>query len=286
MSTVKIAVIGGDRRQGTLAALLANEGYECAVYALDGISIGNAVRGADLKGTVRGAAAVVLPLPVSRDGTTLNAPNAEKAPSVHCIEKSVEKDALIIGGMINADDFPTHKVRDYYAREDLVLYNTLPTAEGALAIAMNELPTTIHGTKTLVMGFGRVGKTLCMLLKGFGADIVVATRNPAEIAICEIMGLETLEYRSLEDRIQEFSLIFNTVPKVLLTLPLLEKIGDDVPVIDLATHPGGVDADAAKKLGKKLIWALSLPGKVAPVTAGEYIKKAVCGILKEEGITK
>lgn len=286
MSTTKIAVIGGDRRQGTVAAMLAEEGFECAVYALDGIDSGEAVKAGDLEGALSGAAAVVLPLPVSRDGKRVNAPGVKDAPTLLAIERMADKDTLIMGGMINGDDFAAHTVRDYYAREDLVLYNTLPTAEGALAIAMNELPTTIHGTHTLVMGFGRVGKALCRLLKGFGADVVVATRNPTERAMCEILGISTLEYSALDESIGDFGLIFNTVPKVLLTEGLLQKVGDGVPVIDLATHPGGVDAEAAKALGKKLIWALSLPGKVAPVTAGEYIHKAIKGILKEEGVIK
>ncbi len=283
MSTNKIAVIGGDRRQGVIAAMYAKDGIECAVYALEGIDAGEATKSLDLAGALKGAGAVVLPLPVSRDGKLVNAPAAEDAPKIAEIEGLAEADALILGGMIKAADFPSHSVRDYYAGEDLKLYNTLPTAEGALAIAMNELPTTVHGTKTLVMGFGRVGKALGFLLKGFGADIWVATRNSAERAVCEIMGFNVLDYHNLALVLPEFGLIFNTVPKIILDKTLLEKIGDGVPVIDLATHPGGVDAEAAKALGKKLIWALSLPGKVAPVTAGVYIKKAIDNILKEEG---
>jgi len=45
-----------------------------------------------------------------------------------------------------------------------------------------------------------------------------------------------------------------------------------------------VDFDAAKELGIKVIWALSLPGKVAPVTAGEIIKGTVINILQELGV--
>ena len=283
MSTNKIAVIGGDRRQAVIAAAFADDGRECAVYGLEGLDTGDATKSADLAGALNNAVAVVLPLPVSRDGKLINAPAAEDAPRIKDIETLCPPDALVLGGMIKPADFPTHRVRDYYAGEDLKLYNTLPTAEGALAIAMNELPTTVHGTKTLVMGFGRVGKALGFLLRGFGADIWIATRNSAERAVCEIMGFKTAEYEELAELLPKIGLVFNTVPKVILDRTLLEKIGDEVPVIDLATHPGGVDAAAAKELGKKLIWALSLPGKVAPVTAGEYIKKAIDNILKEEG---
>ena len=46
----------------------------------------------------------------------------------------------------------------------------------------------------------------------------------------------------------------------------------------------GVDLEAAKELGVKVIWALSLPGKVAPVTAGEMIKNTVLNIINEMGV--
>ena len=55
-------------------------------------------------------------------------------------------------------------------------------------------------------------------------------------------------------------------------------------VIDLASKPGGVDFDAAARLGVKAFWALSLPGKVAPVTAGKSIKTTIYNILTELGV--
>jgi len=43
----------------------------------------------------------------------------------------------------------------------------------------------------------------------------------------------------------------------------------------------GVDCEAAKALGLSVIHALSLPGKVAPETAGEIICDTVCNIFEE-----
>ncbi len=284
MSTVKIAVIGGDRRQAVLAKLLAEDGYECAVYGLDGADIGGATRCAELEGAIDGAEAVVLPLPVTRNGKTVNAPLHSGEISIKSLNTHAPQYVPFLGGMIKEKDFPGRTVRDYYMEEELQILNSVPTAEGAVAIAMNELPTTISGTETLIMGFGRVGKTLGLLLRGFGARVAVATRNKAEKAVCEILGFEVVDYKDLPQSIGGYGLIFNTVPAVLLTEELLGNISDSTPVIDLATHPGGVDASAAERLGKNVIWALGLPGKVAPVTAGRYIKKTVCGILKEEKI--
>ncbi len=284
MSKHKIAVIGGDRRQSFLAAMLAEEGYECAVFAAPDTDLGNATLAADAEGALRDAAAVILPLPASRDGKTVNAPSFDGVVTLSQINEYLSENATVIGGMLSPNIYPSHRSYDYYEGEELVLLNTIPTAEGAVAIAMNELPTTIKGTKTLLLGFGRVGKTLGRMLKSLGAVLTVATRNRTEQAICDIMDIETVDYATLPEALSSYGLIFNTVPCVLLCDGLLEQINDSTPVIDLATYPGGVDFDRADELGKRVIWALALPGKVAPKTAATYIKKAVMRILKEENI--
>lgn len=284
MSKYKIAVLGGDKRQAILASLLSEAGFECAAFATPASNLGGATNAIDAEGALTGAAAVLLPLPVTRDGKTLNAPAYDGSICLSALEEQIPKEAPILGGMIKAEHFPSHRCHDYYEGEELKLLNTIPTAEGAVAIAMNELPTTLRGTKTLVLGFGRVGKTLGMMLKGLGAVLSVATRNRTEAAICEIMGIETTDYATLPKAIGDYGLIFNTVPSVLLRDSLLESVSDSAPVIDLATYPGGVDFEKAEALGKRVIWALALPGKVAPVTAATYIKKAVLRILEEEGI--
>ena len=52
-------------------------------------------------------------------------------------------------------------------------------------------------------------------------------------------------------------------------------------VIDLASKPGGVDFETAAALGIRAVWLLSLPGKIAPLTAGETIGKTISNILAE-----
>ncbi len=284
MSDIKIALIGGDRRQAIVASSLALRGVECAVFGIDGADIGKATRCTDLEGALSYASAVVLPLPVTRDGKHLNTPLYDGKISLKQLDDLSPPRALLLGGMIKQEDFEGRWVSDYYEKEELMLLNTIPTAEGAIAIAMEELPTTLHGTKCLIMGLGRVGKTLALTLLSLGAKLSVATRNPSEKAVCKILGIEVVEYKNLSDEIGGFGLIFNTVPATLLTGSLLQRVKDTTPIIDLATHPGGVDAAASATMGKRIIWALGLPGKVAPQTAGEYISQTVIGILEEENI--
>ena len=61
----------------------------------------------------------------------------------------------------------------------------------------------------------------------------------------------------------------------------LKYVKEDCLLVDLASNPGGIDKRVAKDKNLKLIWALALPGKVAPVTTAEFIKDTVYNILKE-----
>lgn len=64
----------------------------------------------------------------------------------------------------------------------------------------------------------------------------------------------------------------------------LLALSDHALIIDLASNPGGVDFDAASAMGRRVIHALSLPGKVAPITAGDMIKDTICNILEEQEV--
>ena len=64
----------------------------------------------------------------------------------------------------------------------------------------------------------------------------------------------------------------------------LKDLRPDCLIIDLASKPGGVDMAGAAALGVRVVWALSLPGKVAPVSAGRYIMDTVYHIMEELGI--
>jgi len=77
--------------------------------------------------------------------------------------------------------------------------------------------------------------------------------------------------------------IVNTVPALVITKDILEKARNDCFLLDLASAPGGIDFKAAEAIGLKVRWALSLPGKVAPMTAGDIIRRTIYNILEEEG---
>ena len=162
--------------------------------------------------------------------------------------------------------------------------NAVPTAEGAIEIAIAETPFTIHGSKSLVLGYGKIGKILSKDLYALGAQTYVEARKYADLAMIEGHGYEPLPLDNLKDHIHEFDIIFNTIPSLILNDEILTKVKKDALIIDLASKPGGIDFDAAKSYGLKVIWALSLPGKIAPVSSGAIIKDTIMNIIKELGV--
>lgn len=294
---IKIGLLGGDLRQLALARRLSSIGFETAVWGLGVCTaeIGSAVRCAGWRDAVRNSEAVILPLPASPDGVMLNCPLApeHELRLTHITEEIPEKTLLLGGKFDTAIKQLAHKkqipIIDYYECEELQIKNALPTAEGALAIAMNELPITIFGCRAAVTGYGRVGKALAKALCALGAHVTVAARNGEELAWAEINGCATLKLEmkgsvSTLCELDGYDVIFNTVPYKLFDRCVLERISRDTLIIDLAASPGGIDTCSAKDLGHKVIWALSLPGKVAPFTAGNIICDCVMEILAREGV--
>lgn len=88
----------------------------------------------------------------------------------------------------------------------------------------------------------------------------------------------------MESELEKSDLIVNTVPKTILKDDLLGKIRKDALVLDLASKPGGIDFKSAKERGLNVVWALSLPGKVAPLSAGKILSDTVTKILSEKGV--
>ena len=282
MRQMDLWVIGGDPRQATLARSLREDGHTVHTYALER-GVEPSLVSDSLEG-LAGADCAVLPLP-ALEGDRINAPLSARGPLL-----SEVLDAMAIpryelaGWEAQAAEARSLRLVDYLAREELAVANAVPTSEGAIQIAMEELPITLHGAKALVIGYGRLGKVLSRQLRGLGAAVSVAARSCTDLAWAQVWSYGVERSDQLSGWLCAYDLVINTVPAPVLGP---EELGDLKPgclVIDLASKPGGVDFSAAAELGVKAIWALSLPGKVAPVTAGLAIKNTVYNILTEFGV--
>ena len=283
----KIAVIGGDLRQTLVADFLTKDGFDVWIYGFDGEHIPRGVNVAKtLSDALSKTRTVILGITPLDDKMNIKTPFFKDCLSVSSLLSLVEPGSLIVGGKLpekltNLCASAGIRCVDYAEREDFAVLNAVPTAEGAIAIAMDELPFTLHGSNCLITGFGRIGKILARQLHQLGAKVTCSARKSGDLAWIKSLGYSAVHTAGLSDRVHNFDIIFNTIPTCILSSDLLRNIRIETLIIDLASTPGGVDFDAAAKLGIKAIHALSLPGKCAPLTAGKIIKDTIVNILSE-----
>jgi len=289
LSGIKIAVVGGDDRELVLISELVRLG---ATISVVGFPRNLVKQGSYVVNTVeeacRGAEVLILPMP----GTDLNGVvravySQEKLELTERAIRLLSPNALIIIGV--ARPFLHEWCKKYRLTlleiaemDEVAILNSIPTAEGALQIAIAQTPITVHGSNICVVGFGRVGQTLGRMLKSLGANVTAVSGNPAELARAYEIGCRRAGFEDLGHLLQSADIVFNTVPAMVLTRAVLEVANSDVVIIDLAAQPGGTDFEAANSLGIKAILAPGLPGKVAPVTAGRILAEVVPRLILRE----
>ncbi|MFZ5943644.1 MAG: dipicolinate synthase subunit DpsA [Bacillota bacterium] len=275
LSGIKIAVIGGDKRQLVLVKKLFELNGEIRVLGLPRCEeTAGIIFCGNLQEAVNSVDAIVLPMPGTDNlGNVLAPLTGEKIIITKEIFQEIPSKAPIFVGV--AKPFLREWARVFQKRlieiadlDEIAIPNSIPTAEGCLQIAMEKLPITIHGSNAMVIGFGRCGKTLARMLNALGAKTTVFARKKADIARINEMGLNGETYDRLPGTIKAADVIFNTIPTQILDEAILKKLNKETLIIDIASAPGGTDFEAAGELGINAILAPSLPGLVAPKTAG------------------
>jgi dipicolinate synthase subunit A len=286
--SLKFIIIGGDSRQIYLANQLQNDGHSVLVHAIDPALCPDIPNSEEFP-SLSDADVIVLPLPAFREHLQINAPLYKDPVPVSKLADGLSQGQIVVAGYLPnsfvelSRKMGVHTI-DYFEREEMAVLNAIPTAEGACAIAMEELPITLHRAKVLVIGFGRIGKILAHRLDALGCDVTVSARKYSDFAWIEAYGYSHADTNALGKNLSEFDIIFNTVPAMVLSRARLATLKKDCLVIDLASKPGGVDFQAATELGTTVIWALSLPGKCSPLTSGRIICDTIYHILEEQGV--
>ena len=286
-----VSIIGGDLRIVNLIELLAKDDFLVYTYGLenseDFIEKENVKKCASISELVGSSEIIIGPLPMTNDSEYLSAPFSDEKISIEeLIKEMSNKNKTFLAGKIS-EQLATKlqeggiEFIDLLKREKLVVLNTIATAEGTIQLAMENTTRTIHGSNVLVMGFGRVGKVLAKLLDGIGANVSCEARKNSDIAWIKAYGYNPIHLSELDNELGNYDLIINTIPFQILDENRLKLVKKECTILDLSSTPGGVDRAAARRLGLKMIWALSLPGKVAPLTSAEFIKETLYHILKE-----
>ena len=285
-----IAIIGGDLRMVKLAQILAKDKFNINTYALENSdelkNIEQIKICESIKQATENTELILGPIPLSTNSIEINTPFNEKKITIKEFIDNV-KGKKIIAGSIKKElkylfEENNIKIVNILEREELVVLNTIATAEGALQIAITETIKTIHGSNVLILGFGRVGKTVANVFKAMNANIYCEARKNKDFAWIKTYGYEVVKLEELNKQLNKFDIIINTIPTMIIEKEQIECIRKDCLIIDLASKPGGVNMKETEKAGIKSILALSIPGKIAPLTSAEFIKDTLYNILKEE----
>ncbi|MBR6408531.1 MAG: dipicolinate synthase subunit DpsA [Clostridia bacterium] len=280
-----ILVIGGDVRFVLLCGCLADRGFEVRAAAMEKAGMDSRVSVcSDIPDAVKQSRHIIMPMPMTKPGGIINAPLGENQVLIDELLGIIGPGKTVFGGIMPQEikeriAASGSMAFDYAALDSFAVKNAVPTAEGAVEIAIRETPFTIEGSRCLTIGYGRVAAALVKRLGALGAKNTVAVRREQVMGQISEDGYFPIYISEINQYIADADIVFNTVPSLILDEYALRNAGKNALIIDLASKPGGVDFECADRLGIKTVHALSLPGKTAPLTAAEIIADTVVGVI-------
>lgn len=290
LTGMQIAVIGGDARQleiirklTELDARLSLIGFEQLDHAFTG-----AVKEKLDEVDFSNMDALILPVPgtnlegqvetiFSNEKVILTSDMLMKTPE-HCTIYSGISNSFLSGITKDAN---RHLVQ-LFERDDVAIYNSIPTVEGTIMMAIQHTDFTIHGSNIAVLGLGRVGMSVARTFHALGAKIKVGARKTEHLARITEMGLTPFHLNDIEKEIRDSDIVINTIPLLIVTASVISKLPAHTLIIDLASKPGGTDFRYAEKRGIKALLAPGLPGIVAPKTAGQILANTLAQLLQDD----
>ena len=282
MKNRNIIIVGGDKRQKYLKEYLENEGFGVSSYGLFDWDDDTD----KLKSTIDENAVIILPLPATRNGKTINMPFSKKEITVDRLLSFLGKDNLVFGGIIKGELLSRLRETDIpfvdYYDESFIEKNAVLTAFGTLKIILEHIDFALPMGEYAVTGYGRVAKETVNLLSSLSCNLTVFARNPSQREDANIKGSKAYPITSLSSLANRFDIIINTVPYGIITEDIAKNINEKCKVIELASAPYGMDFEVMRKNGVDVIKAFGLPGKYTPKTAGEIIGKKIQEYLQKE----
>lgn len=175
-------------------------------------------------------------------------------------------ETVIIGGNIGGVPGLDLLKDPFYVSQNAAL-----TADCAVRFAASRMDIGWKGCKVLILGWGRIGKCLSKLLQATGANVTVAARKEADRALAAALGFRAVSINDTTALLPQQDIIFNTVPALILGEHQTDMCAGDCLLIELASKPG--------ILGKHVIPALGLPGKMVPRSSGKLIAETIIRLI-------
>ena len=259
-------ILTSDKRQEKLAALM------------DGKKIGYAWED-NSKEKVACERIYVLPIPVSKLDKN---PEIKEKLKEELIKLSAEDkmDVKVFGGVIGQEwklFLDRYKIPywDFMKLPEVVEGNGWITAEATIAEVLKESEYSIYGQKVLITGFGCCGEKIAKLFASLGANVVVAARRAEIRKLVTQKGYAAIGFEDMEKTLVDVSTVINTVPALVMTEDRIRRMPRGSLIVDIASHPGGTDFEAANQYGVKARLALGLPGIYTTSSSALLLKNAI-----------
>jgi dipicolinate synthase subunit A len=288
LTGMQIAVIGGDARQleiirklTELDAKLSLIGFEQLDHAFSG-----AVKEKMEEVDFTHIDAFILPVAgTNAEGQVETIFSNEKVILTEEILSKTPDHCTIYSGISNSYLNGISKQRTLvklFERDDVAIYNSIPTVEGTIMMAIQHTDFTIHGSNIAVLGLGRCGMSVARAFHALGAKVKVGARKTEHLARITEMALTPFQLNDLEKEVKETDILINTIPYPIVSAAVISKMPAHTLIIDIASRPGGTDFRYAEKRGIKALLAPSLPGIVAPKTAGQILADVLAQLLQDD----
>lgn len=289
LNGLNVLIMGGDARYLEVIKRLSNAGANLYLIGFDLLSFNenNISHTTADKIDCNIIDAITLPVAGTKDNGAIEAVYAAKEIffTTEMIKKTPEHCTIYTGTsnpfLENITQSCDRQLIALFTRDDLAVYNSIPTAEGTLQLVMEQTDITVHGSNVMVIGFGRVGKTVARLFSSVGANVRVVVRKSADIARITEMGLTPVTFDDLKREITSMNTVINTIPQPVIDANIIATMKTSTLIVDIASAPGGTDFVYAEKKGVKALHALGLPGKTAPRSAGRMIGSVLLELLNK-----
>ncbi|WLR53204.1 dipicolinic acid synthetase subunit A [Bacillus tianshenii] len=289
LTGMHIVVMGGDARQLEVIKKLAELDATISLVGFEQLDHGfaGAVKKELAEINFSEVDSFILPVPgTNLEGKVDTVFSNEEIILTEDLLKQTPEHCLIFSGISNSylNEITTNAKRSLiqlFERDDVAIYNSIPTVEGTIMMVIQHTDITIHSSKVLVLGLGRVGMSTARTFHALGAKVKVGARKSEHLARITEMGLEPFHLDELEDHADDADVVINTIPAQVVTASVISKLPAHSLIIDLASKPGGTDFRYAEKRGVKALLAPGLPGIVAPKTAGQIVANVISSLLDE-----
>lgn len=271
------SIIGGDMRQVYMANELINRNFSVTTYGLDHSLLNTSCHLAkNLEDALYSGQIIITPIPISKDRIHIQSLKTQPDLAIDQLCNLLLPTHKLYGGCFTADlknYCSSHNIfcYDLMEQEEVILFNSIATAEGALAEAITNSNINLHGSSCLITGYGRCARTLANKLKNLCGHMDIAARSPEALIAAYTDSFDTITFYELKDKIGQYDYIFNSVPALVITSELLDLTKPNTIIIDIASAPGGVDYTYAKEISRNARLCLGLPGKYAPNSSATFL---------------